>query len=211
MPFIDRRPEIVLVSGSGAILLAALAPAGLGGGEIPIWSWAVWLSGLLAGIGVLHAAKQPLPEAGRRIAWLLPFVLLLAVPAGLFAPPEQRVRVMMALGARALSAATIATSLAMLLGPSGLVRATRALHAPDRLVDILEAALASLAVVLRQVRSMLRAREARRPGFGAWGDLVSAPAETLRGFGRLVAALLLRSLERAESLEQARRVRGGDA
>jgi energy-coupling factor transporter transmembrane protein EcfT len=36
-----------------------------------------------------------------------------------------------------------------------------------------------------------------------------APRETLRGFGRLTGALLLRSVERAESLERARRARGG--
>ena len=58
---------------------------------------------------------------------------------------------------------------------------------------------------------MLRAREARRPAFGAWSDLVFAPADTVRGFGRLVASLLLRSLERAEAIEQARRARGGAA
>ncbi len=210
MRFIDRRPELVLLAGSGAVLLSALTPAGLGGGAIPAWSWLIWLTVFLGGIGVLHAARQPIPEAGRRVAWLLPFVLLLAVPAGLLAPPDRRAQVMAALAARALSAATAATSLAMLLGPSGLVHAARGLRLPDRLVDILEATLASLSVILRHVHAMLRAREARRPGFGAWGDLITAPAETIRGFGRLVAALLLRSLERAESLEQARRVRGGD-
>jgi len=69
--------------------------------------------------------------------------------------------------------------------------------------------LASLTIVLRQVRAMLRAREARRPSFGALGDVVANPVETTRGFGRLVASLLLRSLERAEAVEQARRARGG--
>ena len=41
--------------------------------------------------------------------------------------------------------------------------------------------------------------------------MLASPAETVRGFGRLVAALLLRSLERAEAVEQARRARGGAA
>jgi len=98
-----------------------------------------------------------------------------------------------------------------LLGPSGLVRAARDLRLPARLVDVFEAMLASLTIVLRQVRAMLRAREARRPGFGALSDLLASPVETTRGFGRLVASLLLRSLERAEAIEQARRARGGAA
>jgi energy-coupling factor transporter transmembrane protein EcfT len=211
MRLIDRHPGLVLVASLGAILLAALSPAGLGGREIPPWSWLIWLVVLLAGIGVLRAASLPMLEAARRVGWLVPFVLLLAVPAGLVAPPERRMLVTLALCARALAAATAATALAMLLGPSGLVHATRALGLPQRLVDILEAALASLSTVLRQVKAMLRAREARRPGVGAWSDVVAAPSETVRGFGRLIAALLLRSLERAEILEQARRARGGDA
>ncbi len=96
-----------------------------------------------------------------------------------------------------------------MLGPAGLVRGLRHLHLPARLVAIVEATLASLAVVTRQVTHMLRAREARRPHLGAWSAMAWRPAETVRGFGRLAAALLLRSLERAEALEQARRARGG--
>jgi hypothetical protein len=76
---------------------------------------------------------------------------------------------------------------------------------------VFDATLASLTIVLRQVRGMLRAREARRPAFGAWSDLLTAPSDTVRGFGRLVASLLLRGLERAEATEQARRARGGVA
>jgi energy-coupling factor transporter transmembrane protein EcfT len=37
---------------------------------------------------------------------------------------------------------------------------------------------------------------------------VAAPRETVEGYGRLIAALLLRSLERAEALDRARRARG---
>ena len=102
-------------------------------------------------------------------------------------------------------------AVASLLGPSGLARAVRQWRAPGRLADVFEATLASLTIVLRQVSAMLRAREARRPAFGAWSDLAAAPGDTVRGFGRLVAALLLRSLERAEAIEQARRARGGAA
>jgi energy-coupling factor transporter transmembrane protein EcfT len=97
------------------------------------------------------------------------------------------------------------------LGPSGLVRAVRALGLPVRLADVFEAMLASLTIVLRQIRAMLRAREARRPGFGGLGAVAAEPVETVRGFGRLVASLLLRSLERAEAVETARRARGGAA
>ena len=77
-------------------------------------------------------------------------------------------------------------------------------------MDVTAAALASTALVGRQVTAMLRARAARRTGGGAWSALALAPRETLRGFGRLVAALLLRSLERAEALERARVARGTD-
>jgi energy-coupling factor transporter transmembrane protein EcfT len=41
--------------------------------------------------------------------------------------------------------------------------------------------------------------------------VAAEPVETVRGFGRLVASLLLRSLERAEAVETARRARGGAA
>ena len=90
------------------------------------------------------------------------------------------------------------------------MRGARALGAPARLVDVLEAALASLAAMLEQARSMLRAREARRTTHGPWGSLLTDPAATLRGFGRFAAALLLRTLERAEAVERARLARGAD-
>ena len=105
----------------------------------------------------------------------------------------------------------MAAAVATRLGPSGLVCAARDLRLPARLVDVFEAMLGSLTIiVLRQVRAMLRAREARRPAFGALSDM-SSPVETTRGFGRLVASALLESLERAEAVEQARRARGGAA
>jgi energy-coupling factor transporter transmembrane protein EcfT len=164
-----------------------------------------------AAILVFRRAGLVLREALRRVTWLLPAVAVLTVPAAVFAPAGSRLVVALALCARAVSAASMGAAVASLLGPSGLARAVRQWRAPDRLADVFEATLASLTLVLRQVRAMLRAREARRPAFGAWSDLAAAPADTVKGFGRLVAALLLRSLERAEAIEQARRARGGAA
>jgi energy-coupling factor transporter transmembrane protein EcfT len=204
-----RRPGLVLAIGLAVVLAAALSPAGLRDQQVPAGSWAIWATTFLLALLAFRSAGVPVLEALRRIAWLVPLVALLALPAGLLAEPGRRVLLASALGVRALAAATAGTALAARLGPSGLVGGARQLRAPERLVDVLEAMLVSLTVVTRQVRAMLRAREARRPAFGAWSALTATPVETLRGFGRLAAALLLRSLERAESLEQARRARGG--
>ncbi len=203
------RPAGTLVIGLGLVLAAALTPAGLAGQPLPAWAWLVWLSVFAIALAVFRLAGRLLPEALRRVAWLLPFVIALAVPAGLASPPGRRGLVAAALVARAVSAATAAAAVSTLLGPAGIVRALRQLHLPSRLVAIIEATLASLTLVTVQVGRMLRAREARRPGPGAWAALARRPLETAQGFGRLVAALLLRSLERAEALEQARRARGG--
>lgn len=209
MTYTGRRPGVVLLVGLGLVLAAALSPAGLAGQPIPAWSWLVWVTVFLTALGLFRAAGWLLAEALRRVLWLLPFVAVLALPAGLTAPPGSRLIVASALGVRAVAAAAAAASLAVFLGPAGLIRGLRQLRAPARLVDIAEATLASLAIITRQARQMLRAREARRPGFGAWSTLAARPVETVRGFGRLAAALLLRSLERAEAVEQARRARGG--
>jgi hypothetical protein len=75
---------------------------------------------------------------------------------------------------------------------------------------VLEAALVSLAGMVDRARAMLRAREARRTSHGAWEMLLRDPRATLRGFGRFGAALLLRTLERAEAQERARLARGAD-
>jgi len=205
------RPAPLLLAGLALVVAAALTPAGLGGGSVPSWSWGMWALVFVAALVTFGRAGLPLPEALRRAGWLVPVVALFAVPAALLAPSGARLLVGGALAARALSAATMGAAAATLLGPSGLVRAARDLRLPARLVDVFEAMLASLTIVLRQVRAMLRAREARRPGFGALSDLLASPVETTRGFGRLVASLLLRSLERAEAIEQARRARGGAA
>jgi len=176
---------------------------------VPTWSWVIWLAVFAAALATFRAAGWLVGEALRRVIWLLPLVVVLAVPAGLAAPAGRRGLVAAALAARALSAAAAGAALAVVLGPAGLVRAMRQLRAPRRLVAITEATLAGLAIITRQVIHMLRAREARRPGHGAWASVAVRPVETARGFGRLVAVLLLRSLERAEALEQARRARGG--
>jgi energy-coupling factor transporter transmembrane protein EcfT len=201
----------IFICGLALVLAAALAPAGLDGRSVPAWSWAAWVLVFASALSVFVRAGLLLPEALRRVGWLLPIVAVFAVPAALLAPAGSRAMVAAALCCRAVSAASMGAAVATWLGPSGLVAAVRALSLPARLADVLEATLASLAIVLRQVQAMLRAREARRPGFGAWSDLVARPRDTVRGFGRLVASLLLRSLERAESLEQARRARGGPA
>ena len=198
MTYTGSRPGAVLLTGLGLVMAAALAPAGLGGQRIPPAAWAVWAAVLLVALCLFRAA-----------AWLLPFVVLLAVPAGLTARPGSRLIVTTALGVRALAAAAAAAALAVFLGPAGVLRALRQLRVPGRLVDITEATLVSLATITRQAGRMLRAREARRPQFGAWSFLVWRPVETVRGFGRFAAALLLRSLERAEAIDQARRARGG--
>ncbi len=206
-----RHAAPVLALGLVAVAAAALAPAGLNGREVPRWSWAVWAFVFAAALVVFGRAGLPLREALRRVGWLAPVVALFSIPAALLAPAGSRATVGLALAGRALAAAGMGAAIATWLGPSGLVRAVRGLRLPVRLADVFEATLSSLTVVLGQVRAMLRAREARRPGFGALSDLVTSPADTVRGFGRLVASLLLRALERAEALEQARRARGGEA
>ncbi|HVP39642.1 MAG TPA: CbiQ family ECF transporter T component [Candidatus Saccharimonadales bacterium] len=204
----SARPGLVLGLALALILAAALAPAGLRGGNAPAGSWLAWGGVFGLSLGVLLWAGHTLAGALRRVATLLPLVLLLAVPAGLLAPHGHRLMLLAALGARALAAATAAAALAAWLGPVGLVRGVQQLGLPRRLAEVFAAALAALETVTRQVRAMLRAREARRPAAGPWPALLAAPAETVQGFGRLVAALLLRSIERAEALDRARRARG---
>ena len=204
------RPGQVLGAGLALTILAALAPAGLTHPTVPAWSWGAWGLAFVFGALAFRLAGSTPPQLLRRLLWLLPFVLVLAVPAALLAAPGRRLATATALAARALGAATAATGVAFLLGPLGLVRGARALGVPERLADVLEAALSSLVAMLEQARAMLRAREARRTTFGPWGSLLVEPASTLRGFGRFAGALLLRTLERAEALERARLARGAD-
>jgi energy-coupling factor transporter transmembrane protein EcfT len=204
------RPGLVLGAGLALSVQAALAPAGLARPSVPAWSWAAWGLALAGGVVAFRVAGSTLPQLVRRLAWLLPFVLVLTMPAALLAPPGRRLPTAVALAARALGATTAAAGTAFLLGPLGLVRGALALGAPSRLVGVLEAALSSLAAMTGQARAMLRAREARRTTYGPWGSILAEPASTLRGFGRFAGALLLRSLERAEAVERARLARGGD-
>jgi energy-coupling factor transporter transmembrane protein EcfT len=208
MPYTGRRHGVVLACGLIVISAAALAPAGLQGDRPPVWAWGLWTLSFATALWAYHKAGLPIAEALRRITWLMPVVAVFALPAAMLAPTRARGLVALTLSIRALAAAGGGAGIATWLGPSGIVSGTRQLGAPQRLADVLEATLASLSTVLRQVRAMLQAREARRTTFGAWSDLLTEPADTVRGFGRLVAALLLRSLERAEALERARRARG---
>jgi cobalt/nickel transport system permease protein len=202
------RPGLVLALSLIVVLAAATAPAGLGGLPVPAASWILWGSLLCVSIAALAAAGIPPGLALRRLAWLLPPIALLAVPAGLLSAPGRRLDVTLGLAARAFTSASAAAALATWLGPAGLIEGARRLRCPPRLLEIFASAVAGLAVVLRQASAMLRAREARRPGRGAGPSLLASPRRSARGFGRLAAALFLRSLERGEALERARRVRG---
>jgi energy-coupling factor transporter transmembrane protein EcfT len=205
-----KNPGAVLAAGLALTVLAALAPAGLARASVPAWSWGAWALAFAGGTAAFRLAGSTLPQLARRLAWLVPFVLVLAVPAALLAPPGRRLATALALAVRALAATTAAAGTAFLLGPLGLVRGARALRVPSRLADVLEAALASLAAMIEQARAMLRAREARRTDYGPWASLLSEPLATVRGFGRFGGALLLRTLERAEAVERARLARGAD-
>jgi cobalt/nickel transport system permease protein len=204
------RPGLVLGAGLALTVLAALAPAGLARPSVPAWSWVAWAFAFAGGVAAFRLAGSTLAQFVRRLAWLFPFILALALPAALLAPPGRRLATALALAARSLAATTAAAGVAFLLGPPGLVRGARALRVPPRLADVLEAALSSLAAMIDQARAMLRAREARRTTHGPWGSLFTEPASTVRGFGRFAGALLLRTLERAEAVERARLARGAD-
>lgn len=203
-----RRPGLVLAAGLAVVLAAALAPAGLRGEGVPVASWVLWAAVFAAALAAFRAAGWTPRSSLARTLQLVPFVALLAVPAGILAAPDRRVWLVLALACRALSAAAAGSALAAWLGPQGIVRGARALGLPGRLTDVLAATLASIATVTRNVQTMLRAREARRPGRGAMPLLLASPPEAVKNFGRLVAALLLRSLERAEAVDRARRARG---
>ena len=204
------RPGAVLAVGLGLTALAATAPAGLGGESVPGWSWLAWLLALAAGVHGFRSGGGTLAQVARRVAWLLPFVLMLALPAALLAAAGHRASAAVALVTRSLAATTSAAGTAFRLGPLGLLRGVRALGVPERLALVLEAALVGLRSMLERARAMLRARSARRGKDGAWGLLLREPGATLRGFGRFGAALLLRTLERAEAQERARVARGAD-
>jgi energy-coupling factor transporter transmembrane protein EcfT len=203
------RPGLVLAAGATVSIAAALAPAGLHGHGVPASSWIAW--GTVFAVGCLLAARAGggFSPAARTLGWLLVPILLITIPAAFFAGQGRGAIVAAALVARALSAATMMLATVTSLGPTGTIAGLRALRVPARLVAIVHAMLVSLTAIGRQVAGMQRARSARRASATPWASLLAAPLETVRGFGSLAGALLLRSMERAESLERARRARGG--
>ena len=204
-------PGLVLLTGLALSVIAALAPAGLGAEPVPSWSWLAWLGAFAVGALRFRRGGSTAAQLARRIVWLLPFVLTLALPAALLAAHGARSTAALALVARSLAATTAAAGTAFVLGPLGLTRGVRELGLPERLALMLEAALVALASMLARTRAMLRARAARRGRDSAWGLLLRHPRATLSGFGRFGAALLLRTLERAEAQERARLARGAGA
>jgi energy-coupling factor transporter transmembrane protein EcfT len=202
------NPGFVLAAGVAAAALAASAPAGLRGQPVPIWSWVAWCAVAIASIALMRAKSGGLVVALRPLAMLLPTVLALTLPALLFTAAERGTLIGSALVARSLATAGAALATVTYLGPVQLVAGLRALRFPARLVDVIHAMLVGLAAVSRQVAAMLRARASRGTGQAPWPALIASPVSTSRGFGRITASLLLRSLERAEAQERARRARG---
>ncbi len=204
------RPGPLLAAGLGLAVVASVSPAGLGGRPVPAWSWIVWVAAFAAGAhGFVRGGSTP-AQLARRLGWLLPVVLALALPAVLAAAAGARAETALALVARSLAATTAAAGTVFRLGPLGLLRGARSLGLPERLAQVMEAALVGLVAMLERARAMLRSRAARRPGGDAWERLLREPRATLRGFGRFGALLLLRTLERAEAQERARLARGSD-
>lgn len=205
------RPGAVLATGLTAMVAVALMPAGVHGERVSALSFAVWALATLAAVVVLRVAVGHVAGVLRRMLWLVPPVVLLTLPAVYFALHDDAWTLGVALAARSLCAATVGLATVTLLGPAGVVAGSRALRVPDRLVEIAHGMLVSMSAIVRQASAMLRAREARGAGAGPWRPLVAAPTQTPRWVGRLVVALLLRAVERAEALDRARRARGLDA
>ena len=203
------RPGAALAFGLAVVVSAALLPAGQDGKTVPATVWIWWGLVIVGSFAVASVATGSFVLALRRFRWLLPAVVLLTLPLAVFAAFRLGTLAVAALLLRSFAAATAGVATVTALGPSGLVLGLRALHVPARLVETVEAMLVSLTAIARQVAGTMRARAARRGRRAPWASLATAPVETLRGFGRLVAAVLLRAIERAESLEQARRARGG--
>jgi energy-coupling factor transporter transmembrane protein EcfT len=202
------RPGTVLAAGLAVVVLAATAPAGVHGKPVPLWSWIVWSTVLAASVLLIRSKRGGLVLAARQLAPLLPTVALLTLPAVVFAAAEGGAIVGYALLARSMAAAAAGLATVTYLGPVDVVAGLRALGLPSRWVEVVRAMLISVTAIVRRVTQMLRARTARGTGRAPWSSVLATPVETSRGFGRITAALLLRSLERAEALERARRVRG---
>lgn len=203
------RPGAVLASGLAVMVCTALLPAGLGGGRVPILNWVSWTVVLTSSLATLFSVSDGFTGALRRLTWLLPPVLLLTLPVAVFAAGGRGSGVAAALVLRSLTAAAAGLATVAVLGPSGSIAGLRSLRVPSRLVEIAHAMLVSLAAIVRQVSGMMRSRAARRATPAPWSALALTPIATLRGFGRLVGAVFLRSVERAEALERSRDARGG--
>lgn len=208
MRLIDR-PGLVLSGGLAVAVGTAFVPAGLDGRGVPGPSWVSWIVVVVVSVATLRLVSGSFTRSLRRLAWLLPPVVLLTLPAVVFTAEARGGGVALALVFRALAATSVGLATVTALGPSGVVAGLTSLRVPPRLVQIVHAMLVSLHAITRQVTGMLRARAARRPGGTPWSAILVAPVDTVRGFGRLVGSLLLRSIERAEALERARRARGG--
>ena len=76
------RAGLVLGTGLTLTILAALAPAGLARPSVPPWSWAAWALAFAGGAAAFRAAGSTLAQFLRRLAWLLPFVLVLVLARG---------------------------------------------------------------------------------------------------------------------------------
>jgi len=203
------KPGVVLASGLAVAVLTSLAPAGLRGAPVPAAAYGIWGAAFLASVALMRGSGAGSGRALLRILWLAPPILVLSLTASLLAPPGRRLAVAAALILRSLASSSVALATATVLGPAGIVLGLRALRVPALLVDVVHGMLVGLAAIARQVAGMQRARIARRARSTPLSALVSSPVETVRGFGRIAGALFLRSMERAEALERARRARGG--
>ena len=112
-------PGLVLLTGLALSVIAALAPAGLGAEPVPSWSWLAWLGAFAVGALRFRRGGSTAAQLARRIVWLLPFVLTLALPAALLAAHGARSTAALALVARSLAATTAAAGTAFVLRPSG--------------------------------------------------------------------------------------------
>jgi len=179
----DHAPGALLLLGLALVVAAALTPAGLSAARSRRGRGRCG-RGLRGCALDFQTRRLPLAEAFRRAGWLVPVVALFSVPAALLAPAGSRLAVAPRSPRAPLSAAAMGAAVATRLGPSGLVRAagTAASGSP---VDVFEAMLASLTIVLRQVRAMLRAREARRPAFGRSATSPRAPSKPRAASGVL--------------------------
>ena len=64
MPTVNR-PGRLLLAGIGAVVAAALSPAGLKSGMVPSWSWGVWAAVMGAALWMSGRAGIA-PESGRQ-------------------------------------------------------------------------------------------------------------------------------------------------